>query len=232
MSALILAVAVASASPSKSAEKVSVQSLGEAESRLRADVQTGTLLVTEGDCLAVRVYTQSPYTHVAAVVLRNGKPFVYDSVNPVGVRCVTLKNYLSSQSPSEIHVFHPKREFSKAKRGKLESWLDSQLGRPYGIKHHLTGERAKGLHCSEYVTDALKHCGVINAKRPSRVSPASLVTGITKHDLYVNAVTVRVKPPKPAKAPASESWCGKLWDDTVSCTANCYRKTKGWILCE
>ena len=70
MSALILAMAmaVASASPAEAGEKVSVKSLGEAESRVRAEVQTGTLLVTEGDCLAIRIYTQSPYTHVATIL--------------------------------------------------------------------------------------------------------------------------------------------------------------------
>jgi len=226
-----MAMAVASASPAEAGEKVSVKSLGEAESRVRAEVQTGTLLVTEGDCLAIRIYTQSPYTHVAVVVVRNGKPFVYDSANGAGVRCSTLKNYLSSQSPSEIHVFHPKREFSKTKNEKLEEWLDSQLGRPYAISHHLSGERAAGLHCSEYVMDAMQHCGVLKAKRPSRVSPASLVTGITKHGIYTRSMVLQVEPVKHAPQPASDSWCGSLWEDTKTCTSDCYRKTKGWIFC-
>jgi hypothetical protein len=231
MSALMLAVALASASPEKSGEKVSVRSLGQAESEVRSEIQTGTLLVTEGDCLAIRIYTQSPYTHVAAVVVRNGKPFVYDSANGVGVRCSTLKNYLSSQSPSEIHVFQPKHKFSRTKSDKLESWLDSQLGRPYAISHHLSGERSSGLHCSEYVMDAMQHCGVLKAKRPSRVSPASLVTGITHHRLYSKSMVVQVEPPKPTPQTESDSWCGSLWNDTKTCTADCYRKTKGWIFC-
>lgn len=230
MSALVLAVAVASASP-VSSEKVSVQSLGEAETRLRESSRTGTLIVTKGDCLAVRVYTQSPYTHVAAVVMRNGRPFVYDSANGYGTRCQTLKNYLTSQGPTEIHVFTPRKAFSESRQQKMETWLDSQLGRPYGIQHHLTGERAEGLHCSEYVTDALQHCGVLKAKRPSRVSPASLVTGITRHRVYEKSMTVQITPPAPPKPSTSDSWCSRLWSDTKSCTASCYRKTKSWIFC-
>ncbi|MFP6763306.1 MAG: hypothetical protein VB858_06805 [Planctomycetaceae bacterium] len=238
MSALILAVAVASVSPSKSvspsetAEQLKVESLGEAEARLRREVQTGSLLVTQGDCLAIRVYTQSPYTHVAAVVIRNGQPFVYDSANGVGSRCLTLKNYIVSQSPSEIHLFQPRREFNPARRRKFETSLDGQLGRPYGIRHHLTGERAAGLHCSEYVTDALQYCGVIRARRPSRVSPASLVLGITQHDLYLASLKVRVQPPQSDSVPATESWCSQLWNDTRACTAECYRKTKSWVFCQ
>jgi len=231
MSALILAVAVASVSAPEKADQLKVESLGEAENRLRQEVQTGSLLFTQGDCLAVRVYTQSPYTHVAAVVIRNGRPFVYDSANGAGSRCLTLKNYLSTQGPSQIHLFQPCREFSTERGRRFESWLDGQLGRPYGIRHHLSGERAAGLHCSEYVTDALQHCGVVKAKRPSRVSPASLVLGITKHDLYRTSLEVQVSPPEPPAAPAQESWCSRLWSDTTACTAECYRKTKGWLFC-
>ena len=231
MSALVLAVAVASASPAASAEKVSVQSLGEAEARIRREVQSGSLLLTQGDCLAVRIYTKSPYTHVAAVVMRNGRPFVYDSANGHGTRCQPLKNYLTSQGPTQIHVFTPKREFSEKRARKMESWLDDQLGRPYGIQHHLTGDRAKGLHCSEYVTDALQHCGMLKAKRPSKVSPASLVTGITRHRLYAKSMIVEIESPKAPKPPTNESWGSSLWNDTKSCTANCYRKTKSWIFC-
>ncbi len=41
---------------------------------LTSRVQTGTLLFSKGDCLAVRIYTQSAYTHVAMIVMRNGEP--------------------------------------------------------------------------------------------------------------------------------------------------------------
>ena len=75
MSWLVI-VALAGAAPDASAGNTAVGSLQEATSILRPQVQTGTLLVSEGDCLAVQAYTQSPYTHVGAVVMRNGQPFV------------------------------------------------------------------------------------------------------------------------------------------------------------
>jgi len=76
---------------------------------LASRVQTGTLLFSKGDCLAVRIYTQSAYTHVAMIVMRNGEPLVYDSMNGTGVRCLTLKNYLNTQRPATIHLFQPKQ---------------------------------------------------------------------------------------------------------------------------
>ena len=50
------------------------------------ELQTGTLLFTAGDCLAIKASAGGPYTHVAAVVLQNGAPVVYDSMHGVGVR--------------------------------------------------------------------------------------------------------------------------------------------------
>src|SRR5437016_1545437 len=79
---------------------------------MAAELQTGSLIVSRGDCLAVKVYTVSPYTHVAAVVIRRGDPYVYDSTNGSGVRCQTLANYLASQCPAVVHLFHPRAPFS------------------------------------------------------------------------------------------------------------------------
>src|SRR5690348_3297244 len=75
---------------------------------LASSLQTGSLLVCEGDCLAVKVFTGSPYTHVAAIVIRNGDPFVYESANGAGVRCRTLTSFLAAQENTEVHVYHPR----------------------------------------------------------------------------------------------------------------------------
>src|SRR5207253_4033401 len=105
------------------------------------------------------------------------------------------------------------------------------LGRPYAIAHHLTGERAAGLHCSEYATDALIACGTLRAKEPSRVSPASLVEGILKGDLYEQADSLQLAS-EPASPAASDWWCVRLWFDTQQCTSLCYRKLRAWFCCK
>ena len=89
---------------------------------LSSRVQTGTLLFSKGDCLAVRIYTQSSYTHVAMIVMRNGEPLVYDSMNGIGARCLTLKNYLNTQRPATIHVFQPKTAFNPTNTTWIRSW--------------------------------------------------------------------------------------------------------------
>ena len=201
-----------------------------AATALEEQVQTGTLLFNRGDCLAIKVYTKSPYTHVAAVVVEQGRPYVYDSMNHVGVRRLPLNQYLASQRPDVIHVFQPVKPFSRRRAKSFRQALDSQIGRPYAIKHHLTGKRSKGLHCSEYVTDALQSARLIKAKRPPKVSPASLVAGITNSDLYRPSQMIRVKEPEPP-IERGENWCEQAWIDTKLCTSRCCKQLRRWFLC-
>lgn len=229
---LLIALALAGGSPSvASIENIQVASVSEAARELRPELQTGTLLVSEGDCLAVRVYSQSPFTHVAAVVMRNGRPFIYDSANGVGVRCQTLAHFLRTQSPDELHVFQPAQRMSPDHQERLTEALDEQLGRPYAVSHHLTGKRSNGIHCAEYISKALGQCGIIRVKNPARVSPASLVKGITQHDVYTQTETVRVVTPTRQSTPPS-TWYGKAWHDTKVCTASCMAKLRRCVLCQ
>ena len=57
--------------------------------QLADEVQTGTLLFSQGDCLAVKVFSRSEYTHVATVVVEDKQPMVYESTNGVGVRRIS-----------------------------------------------------------------------------------------------------------------------------------------------
>jgi hypothetical protein len=198
---------------------------------LANEVETGSLIVSRGDCLAVKIYSSSAYTHVAAVVVHEGAVFVYDATAGAGVRKQTLARYLVGQKDHTVHCFHPRKALEPERAVRFEQHLESQLGRPYALHHHLTGERVTGLHCSEYVTDALIAADMLRAREPSRVSPASLVEGILKADLYRRAETLRLEP-EAAVRPESDSWCAQMWFDTKECTSGCYLKLRGWFCCK
>lgn len=197
---------------------------------LSPQLQTGSLLFNEGDCLAIRVYTASPYTHVAIVVMEEDQPFVYDSMNGAGVRKQTLSDYLITQCPDELHVYHPQRPLTEEQGRGLTEYLDSQLGREYAVHHHVTGQRSKGVHCAEYVTDALMSIGLLHAEQPSKVSPASLQTGITTADVYASNGTIDLTPPA-APTPKGSNRCHQMWLDTKQCLGACCDKMSGWFLC-
>ncbi len=197
---------------------------------VRSQVQTGTLLFSQGDCLAVKVFTASSFTHVGMVVVENGSPVVYDAMNGHGVRKSPLDEYLTFLVPSTVQVLQPAREFPEAERAAMIRHLDSQLGRPYRIHHHATGKRCDGVHCSEYMTDALMVAQVMQAKEPSRVSPRSLYEGVTAGGVYRVTSEYDFREAKPP-VPTEETRCQRYWRQTAQCCSGCCRQLSRWFLC-
>ncbi len=210
-----------------------VQSIPAAEfvSKIESQVQAGSLLVSAGDCLAVKTFTGSPYTHVAIVVPREGRSFVYDSTSGRGVRCQTLANYLGWLGTHDVLILNPQTPLSDARVAALTRHLDGELGRPYAVLHHITGERCEGVHCAEYLTDAFVAAELLKVRSAPKVSPASLVEGLTRGSLYAEAG--RFQKIEPVVAPANTgSWCGDCWAETKSCSVWCWTKVKGLVLCQ
>jgi hypothetical protein len=228
MSPFVLALVLAAAPPEAIALPTNTPA-AVAEAML-PDLQTGTLIFTKGDCIAVKVFTVSPYTHVAGVVMKDGKPYVYDSTSGIGTRCLTFEDWLETQRPDSIYVFQPAETFTPARTEAFLASLDAQLDRPYSVKHHLTGRRCDGLHCAEYMTDALCAARLIQAKNPPRVSPASLREGLLRGDLYAETASYELPRVEPI-AVKGNSWCSQMWIDTKICTANCWSKVRRTCLC-
>jgi len=224
----IILTAVLAAGPAPVVAEVSA---AEALARLSDELQTGSLLVSRGDCLAVKIYSASALTHVAAVVVKDKKMLVYDATGGAGVRKQLLSDYIQGLRDARVHPFHPIEPLSEKQMQCFEQHLESQLGRPYAIKHHLTGSRAKGLHCSEYVTDALMAAEMLHAQNPARVSPASLVEGALESGAYRPGESLELVGDSP-NPPEDQSWCAWLWFQTKECTCACCRKMRGWMFCK
>lgn len=204
---------------------------GAVTAELRSSVQTGSLLFSQGDCLAIKVFSGSRYTHVGAVVIDNGRPFVYDSMNGSGVRKQSLEDYVRFLVPSDVQVLHPARPMTAVEAHLFAQHLEGQLGRPYRIKHYTTGKRADGLHCGEYITDALMIAGWFTAQEPPRVSPGSLYAGATRSGRYVDGGRFElVEPASPVPA-LTETWCQRSWRETQECCGSCCRQLSRWFLC-
>ena len=224
----IILAALLTGSPAPAASNVTPQ---QALTAIADEAQTGSLIVSKGDCLAVKIFSGSSYTHIAAVVEHDGEMLVYDSTGGAGVRKQSLGDYLTVQNDQTLHFFHPRNPLSPSRARRFQEHLESQLGRPYAIHHHLTGNRTAGLHCSEYVTDALIAADLLRAKQPPRVSPASLVVGILKAELYEPGAVVHLIR-APLEPPACANWCSRLWFDTKVCTRTCFSKLRGWFFCK
>src|SRR5262245_49149010 len=100
----IILTAVLAAGPAPVVAEVSA---AEALARLSDELQTGSLLVSRGDCLAVKIYSASALTHVAAVVVKDKKMLVYDATGGAGVRKQLLSDYIQGLRDARVHPFHP-----------------------------------------------------------------------------------------------------------------------------
>lgn len=199
-------------------------------SELQQDLQTGSLIFSRGDCMAVKIFSLSPYTHVGGVVVKDGKAIVYDSMNGAGVRKTAFIEYLRQQTPSTVKIVHPNTPFSEKQATSYETHLESQLGRKYAVKHHLTGHRGDGLHCSEYLTDALMAAETISAIQPARVSPASLLEGVMTAHVYREGPSAELKTTDPPQ-PIDQIWYQRYWSNTKQCCSKGAKQMRRWILC-
>ena len=197
---------------------------------LKQSLQTGSLIFSQGDCLAVKIFSGSSYTHVGGVVVKDGEVTVYDSMNGPGVRKTSLDEYLRLQTPSQIHVVHPATPLATERATAYEAHLNGQLGRQYAIKHHLTGQRCDGLHCAEYTTDALMAAQLIRANNSARVSPGSLLEGLEKANLYADGGRFALKAAE-VPTPTNLTWGQRLWHDTATCCSNTSTQLRRWVLC-
>src|SRR5260370_13937101 len=91
-----------------------------AQAVLAPQVQTGTLIVSKGDCLAIKIYSASAYTHVAAVVVDDEATSVYESTGGAGVRRQLLADYLVLQNDHTLHAFFPRKPLTPAPAGLSE----------------------------------------------------------------------------------------------------------------
>lgn len=200
------------------------------EQQLVETVETGSLIFSQGDCLAVKVFSASSYTHVGIVSRVAGSPVVYDSMSGIGVRKMPLHEYLRLQTPCTLKVVHPQDSFSSEEARALRAYLESQLGREYGIKHHLTGSTAEGIHCAEYATHAWMSAGRLKADRPSRVSPGSLLTGVEEKGAVRSGGTYLLSP-APIAEEVPSGWWHRLWIETRDCTTESCQQMRRWFVC-
>lgn len=201
-----------------------------AETPESSQVQTGTMLFSRGDCLAVKVFTGSSVTHVAIVCHEPEGFYVYDAVPATGVRRQTLDEYLKTIAPDEVRVAHPARSMTEAESKQLQEYLNSQIGKPYAVLHHSTGQRCEGVHCAEYLTDSLISIGWLTAKSPPRVSPGSLLEGVTQSKIYELGPTWSVAREEPPPQ-IGRNCCEQMWIDTKECCQGCCNKLSRIFLC-
>jgi uncharacterized protein YycO len=96
--------------------------------------------------LAIQRATHSPYSHVGIVLLRNGKPFVFEAI--ATVRYTPLAQWIGRGDQGRHVVKRLKVPLTGEQRKKLHAAAARYAGKPYDLYFEWSDQR---IYCSELV---------------------------------------------------------------------------------
>lgn len=105
---------------------------------------------------AVQLATDSYYSHCGIIFYLEGKPFVFEAIEPVGVR--TLEDWINSGEDQKFAVYRlQNKSLDTTELSTMKSYLKTQLGKHYDLGFNWS---EKEMYCSELVYKAYKTIGV------------------------------------------------------------------------
>ena len=105
---------------------------------------------------AVQLATNSYFSHCGIIFYMEGKPYVFEAIEPVGVR--TLEDWIASGEDQKFTVYRLKdHNLSSAELTTMKSYLKTQLNKHYDLGFNWSD---KELYCSELVFKAYKAIGI------------------------------------------------------------------------
>jgi hypothetical protein len=137
-----------------------------------AGLRDGSVLFWKGGPLARPVLkrTGSDISHAAIILYEGSVPYLYEAVPPC-VRRVRIDQYeremqtkaASSRRPFTWFIMEPKEPYTLAQLDAMKRHADSQIGRRYMLRGWLRGVEARGIFCSEFVSDTVAKSGKIES---------------------------------------------------------------------
>jgi uncharacterized protein YycO len=97
-----------------------------------------------GQSVAIQRATHSPWSHMGVIVLRDGKPFVFEA--SATVRYTPLTKWAARGTDGRYTVKRLKRAPTPAQTARLRTSAGKYAGRPYDLYFEWTDER---IYCSE-----------------------------------------------------------------------------------
>lgn len=94
----------------------------------------------------VQIVTKSKLTHCGIIFYRNGKPFVFEAIQPVKI--TPLQKWINRGVNGKYIVSRVKTPLTKSQLNEMYNYSKSQLGKNYDIKFEWSD---KNMYCSELV---------------------------------------------------------------------------------
>ncbi len=102
----------------------------------------------------LKIVTKSNLTHCGIIFYENGKPFVYEAVQPVKV--TPLQEWIDRGEESKYVVTRLKYELSESAKIDMLDYAKKQLGKNYDLKFQWSDNK---MYCSELVWKIYKSSG-------------------------------------------------------------------------
>lgn len=137
--------------------------------------QNGDIILSSskgGQADAISAATNSKWTHVAVIYLKDGKPMVLEAVQPV--RIISLKNYLLHRGDLKKHQIMRLKDRSKLNAEvyqKADAWAKKNVGKNYDSKFQWGDNK---LYCSELVWKIFKETADIELCAPKKMKEYNL----------------------------------------------------------
>jgi len=105
---------------------------------------------------AVQLATSSYYSHCGIIFYLNGEPYVFEAIEPVGVR--TLEDWINSGEDQNYAVYRLKnRSLNATELNTMKSYLKNQLDKHYDLGFNWSD---KEMYCSELAYKTYKAIGI------------------------------------------------------------------------
>lgn len=128
--------------------------------------------------LAIQTATTSPYSHVGVVLIRKGKPYVLEAIQPV--RFTPLKAWLDHGQNGHYVVKRTKQPLTQTAIAQLHRHAKDYLGKPYDLTFEWSDDR---IYCSELVWKLYKQAAHIELAPLSKLGSFKLDVPVVQQKL-------------------------------------------------
>ena len=112
---------------------------------------------------AIQIATESPYSHVGIVYLRQGDAYVFEAIKTV--QLTPLQQWIDRGKDDQITVMRTKRSLSAKQLTAMKSAGEQYSGKPYDLAFQWSDDK---IYCSELVWKIYEEGANITLTRPKQ----------------------------------------------------------------
>ena len=110
---------------------------------------------------AIQIATNSPYSHVGIVYLKQGEAYVFEAIKTV--QLTPLQKWIDRGKDDQITVMRTKRSLTSEQLSAMKSAGEQYSGKPYDLAFQWSDDK---IYCSELVWKIYREGANINLAKP------------------------------------------------------------------